>query len=130
MTADRAISPVLGEALLIAIVVVLAGVVAFMALNVDIGSVNQPTAAIEFSETSTPDGITVRATHLGGPPLFANETAVTVHGGGDGNLTTTVSAGDTAVVATACDPGDEVVIVWNDPDSTRSAIVARHSVDG
>ena len=124
---SRAVSPVIGVILMVAVTVILASVVSTLVLGMGSDVESTPQASFGFDS----DGAgTVTITHTGGESLanasvavigatggFAWDTAVT----DDSKLT----AGETGTATV--DPGDELTIVWTGNDD-RSAILSSYMV--
>lgn len=122
---DRAVSPVLGVALLIAITVILAGVVAFVVLGVDANNADAPSASLDFAENATATGVEVK--HTGGATLNASVVSYKINGGTAVDLPSDLSTG--AKVTVPATSGDEIAIVWNDPNSDREVLLADYVVE-
>lgn len=133
---DRAVSPVLGVALLIAMTVILAGVVGYVALGVDAKDANAPQANIDFEQAATLPG-DVTMVHDGGDRLNGDNVVVKVQDVSGGtnvisavDLTgTTIATGDEVVVANTAESSDTVKIVWQDPSSDREVLIAEYTVE-
>lgn len=123
-TEDRAVSPVVGVALLIAITVILAAVIGGVVLGLGTSSADAPQASLQFQFE---DNSTLLVNHAGGDSLNASNIEVrtrgnaTVDSGIGGELSAgeqgTVSLDDNAVA------GDEVSIVWMDPNSQDEVVL-------
>ena len=112
---DRAVSPVIGVILMVAITVILAAVIGFFVL--DLGSNQEQTPQASFSFEGT--GPTT-VTHDGGDTIAADNIEVLVGGSAAANqFTSDVSAGSSIDVSTAS--GDEVRIVWSSPNSDETS---------
>lgn len=130
---DRAVSPVLGVALLIAITVILAGVVGFIVLGVDTGGPDTPSAQLQFEQSST-SPFTVNMTHEGGDRIEADNVEVVVDGDATAedpaNWTAdNMTAGNTETVATNAESDDVIRIVWNDPNSDKTSLLGEYTVE-
>ena len=124
-TNERAVSPVLGVALLIAVTVILAAVIAAVVLGVGADSATAPQATMEFGV----NGTDVDMTHEGGDTIDAANLNVKVAGTGSAaSLSGDISTGDTNTVATGVADGDVVRVVWEDPNSDKTALVAEFEV--
>ncbi|MDS0300166.1 type IV pilin N-terminal domain-containing protein [Halogeometricum sp. S1BR25-6] len=129
-TDNRAVSPVLGVALLIAMTVILAGVVGYVALGVDADSANAPSASLKFTEETVSSVDKVYMHHKGGPVLDGANVVAKVEGTGTPmTISGDVATGSKTEVATAVDPGDVVSIVWQDPNSDREVLLAEYVVE-
>lgn len=132
---DRGVSEVLGEALMIAVAVVLAGVVAFMVFNVNVAEPETPMVTLEFTQyPSGPAEYNVTVLHVSGDQLPADEVAVKIDdnsGDGDdsGNFSNTMVAGDSQVIATNVEAGDIVRLIWHNPSDSSTQIVGEYTVE-
>ena len=130
-TEERAVSPVLGVALLIAITVILAGVVGFVVLGVDTQGTDAPSAQLNFQQDGA-DNIDVA--HDGGDPIInsSGQIKITTIGtatvDADG-LAGTLRTGQTEQIATGAATGDEVKIIWQDPDSDREVLLGEYTAE-
>lgn len=125
-TDERAVSPVLGVALLVAMTVVLAGVIGFVVLGVDSGSADAPQPKLEFRNQSG-DAVMV---HEGGDKLNATRLDVKVDGSGSASsLSGEIAAGDSVTVATGITSSDTIRVIWNDPGSDRDVVLAEYRVE-
>jgi flagellin-like protein len=120
---DRAVSPVVGVALLIAITVILAAVIGFVVLDTtDAENAASTDARMDFSGDAS-NGVTIA--HEGGDSIDENNLVVKVNGnttsytantGGDGVFAT----GESLEIAAAdVTQDDRVVVVYQDPNSDR-----------
>lgn len=132
LTDRRAVSPVLGVALLIAITVILAGVIGFVVLGVQAGNADGPSATLKFTQATdaTSGTETVSVTHQGGDPLQLDNVVIR----GDASASTftagdTLTTGETVEVATGGTTGDVVRVVWQDPNSDREVLLAEYTVE-
>lgn len=124
-TDDRAVSPVLGVVLMIVIAVVLAAVVGSAVLGLGSGPAEAPQASLEFSN----DNGTVTATHTGGDAIDFSNVEVKVEGtGSSAGPTGTLEAGDSTTVANNVASGDTVRVIWNDPNSEKTTVIAEFDV--
>ena len=138
LTEDRAVSPVIGVILMVAITVILAAVIGTFVLGLG-DSVQQqsPTASFSFEYNESgagwsTDGGNVTAIHEGGDSIDAERLAINVGGtsfnstdidGWDG----TVSAGSSGTVELAsgdgAESGDAVRVVWTAADGSSSQTI-------
>lgn len=121
-TDQRAVSPVLGVALLIAITVILAGVIGFVVLGVQAGSADGPSASLEFQQ----NGTTVTMVHKGGDPIEAAN--VEYRGAATGSPSTDLTTGTEVTIGTF-NTGDVIRVVWTDPTSDREVLLAEYTVE-
>ena len=122
-TDDRAVSPVVGVALLIAITVILAAVIGGVVLGLGTSSVDAPQASLQFEYDEDDGDVTIY--HDGGQPLEDN---VEVRGDvlDDDPTDINVSAGGSATVATNETESGEIAVVWVDPNSNDEAVIATY----
>ncbi|WP_136600821.1 type IV pilin [Salinigranum halophilum] len=133
-TEDRAVSPVIGVILMVAITVILAAVIGTFVLGLgDQVSETAPQAQFTFDFDDSADELTV--THDGGDAIEANRLSVA----GDidssspgvsnvdssGVVTTALSAGDSFAVATDGSSNPTVRVVWSSANSDETATVAK-----
>ena len=142
-TEDRAVSPVVGVALLIAIAVILAAVIGAVVLGIGVGMAEAPQASLAFEATEdNGDYDELKIEHTGGDALPADEFVLR----GDGlaeeyelddwhNAGETLSAGETATIdfddtdgPEADEPG-EVSVVWQDPNSDDESVIGSTTLD-
>ena len=131
-TNDRAVSPVIGVILMVAITVILAAVVGSFVLGLasDV-SESGPTAQIDFSYDSENQNVTL--THDGGSSFQSSD--VRLAGADDpeavrssGNWDGTVRAGDATdpIELTNANEGDTLRLIWE--GSSSSSVIARSTV--
>ncbi|WP_083866582.1 type IV pilin [Natronococcus occultus] len=125
---ERAVSPVIGVILMVAITVILAAVIGTFVLGLgdDVTESTAPTADFDFDYE---DELTV--THAGGDAIPSSELEVQAPSEGepvdfDVDSDADVSAGDTATV-TAGD-GDTVQVVWDADGADSSQVLAEYEV--
>jgi flagellin-like protein len=126
LTDDRAVSPVVGVALLIAITVILAAVIGGVVLGLGTSSADAPQASLSF-ENSTG---TLSVNHDGGEALVASEVVVRVD---DPNSSVTgfsfgndTAASESTQVADGIDGDETVNLVWQDPNSDDEQVLATY----
>jgi flagellin-like protein len=135
LTDDRAVSPVIGVILMVAITVILAAVIGTFVLGLgDQVSDNAPQASFSFDFADTnDDGFNGNAddytnlTHEGGETLEASNIDVTGDDGGVNESTafpSTISAGDTAKY-TEVNSGETIRVVWTNPNGGSTNTIAR-----
>ncbi|AXG11301.1 type IV pilin [Haloplanus rubicundus] len=125
LTEDRAVSPVIGVILMVAITVILAAVIGTFVLGLgDQVSESAPQASFSFDFNDT--GVNI--THEGGETLEADNINVSGDNGADpsGNnwAGNTISAGDTAPYS-GVDPGETVRVIWTNPAGGATNTIAR-----
>lgn len=125
---DRAVSPVIGVILMVAITVILAAVIGTFVLGLGDSIQTNPTATFDFEK----DGTTLTVTHDGGDSIPASElsfagepvdSTATVTWGSD-----PVAGGVSADVTLNSSTSGEVRLVWTNPDSGDTSILATHTV--
>jgi flagellin-like protein len=141
LTEDRAVSPVIGVILMVAITVILAAVIGTFVLGLgDQVSESAPQAQFTFNLDSSTNQLTI--THDGGDAIPSDNINVT--GGGtdvrwdhSSGLTTAydVSAGNSTVIndgtvtgggtEAAVNAGDTIRIVWSSANSDKTATVGQ-----
>jgi flagellin-like protein len=117
LTDDRAVSPVVGVALLIAITVILAAVIGGVVLGLGTTGADAPQAQLEVDTTND------QIEHKGGDPLPANETTFQYNGSSE-PLGSELTAGQSYDLNNTVSSGDTVTVIWNDPNSDSSQVVA------
>ena len=134
-TDERAVSPVVGVALLIAIAVILAAVIGAVVLGLGTGGVDTPTAQLQLNDNASAHDNSANITHNGGEPLDADEIVVSVNGDADYVLEDDLTAGGSVLIwdedgteAAEVNEGDEVVILWQDPNSDSESVLERFDV--
>jgi len=143
LTEDRAVSPVIGVILMVAITVILAAVIGTFVLGLgDQVSESAPQASFSFDfesngDTAAEEGFTggssgtdldyVNLTHEGGETLEASNINVT---GDNSGLTDsdafdgTISAGDTGSY-TGVNAGETIRVIWTNPAGGSTNTIAR-----
>lgn len=120
---ENAVSPVIGVVLMVAITVILAAVIGSFVLGLGSSTSATPQASFEFDY----DSGQVTVTHDGGDTIDAADlsitesdtsTTISVTASGD------VSAGTELVSATGYDSGETIRVVYNDPNTDKSAVLA------
>ena len=130
LTEERAVSPVIGVILMVAITVILAAVVGSFVLGLagDV-SENPPTVQIDFSYDSGAGSVTL--THDGGGSFSSDTVRLTGPGGTiddlDGWGNGQVRAGDSVTVSSlGVSEGETLRVVWE--GSSSSSVIARSTV--
>ena len=145
LTNERAVSPVVGVALLIAIAVILAAVIGAVVLGLGTGGADTPQAQLQadFVEDNGDGEIVI--SHDGGEPLEGEEVIVQVEIDGDdervdldevvdGDTSSDLTAGGTATVEVEengngdveaeFEDVESVAIIWEDPDGQSEHVLA------
>jgi flagellin-like protein len=139
LTEDRAVSPVIGVILMVAITVILAAVIGTFVLGLgDQVSDNAPQASFSFDfESNGGNGFNgetgatgdfANITHEGGETLESGN--IDVEGDGSTTLSeetsfsSTISAGDTASY-TGVESGETIRVVWTNPNGGSTNTIAR-----
>jgi flagellin-like protein len=126
-TDDRAVSPVVGVALLIAIAVILAAVIGAVVLGLGTGGAETPQAQLNADFDGT-DQVTLY--HEGGDGLPADEVKVVNRDTGtEVDLGNDLSAGHSETVTLGHSDGDDIAVVWEDPNSDSKTVVATFTYD-
>lgn len=140
---DRAVSPVIGVILMVAITVILAAVIGTFVLGLGDSLNSAPQATFDFDTEETNDGTidNITITHNGGDSIDASRLQVTggvngdnpiEFGGGNVSGDDSVSAGDQLVI-NSTDPGatgitgeegDVVRVVFTSEDGSSSNVIA------
>ena len=121
---DRAVSPVIGVILMVAITVILAAVIGTFVLGLGSGLSQAPQAQLDFSYST--DGSTVTITHQGGAALDGSTLSVNGVTDDSINTATTYTAGEELVSGTT--GGSVVQVVWTSPDGGSTQIIAESTV--
>lgn len=127
---ERAVSPVVGVALLIAMTVILAAVIGYVVLGMNATGAEAPQATFSFDHNESDNEIEI--THEGGDALDDNEIQVYI----DDEDGQALSDADTDPIdegsemtagETVAFTGDEsVTIVWEDPNGDQSNVIGEH----
>ena len=128
---DRAVSPVIGVILMVAITVILAAVIGTFVLGLGNGLNQAPQAQIDFNYNDTSPsgsgtgGVTI--THRGGAELNGGTLSLSESDStstvGDATIETgTYTAGD-SIEEGDYDAGETIQIVWTSPDGGSSQII-------
>ncbi len=139
-TDDRAVSPVIGVILMVAITVILAAVIGTFVLGLgDSLQQQSPSASFGFDyEDNTTGNASVTIVHQGGDSIDAAQLSVSVDGtdvsdpGSDFDYnpewTGTVSAGTSATVDKASGndwAGESIRVIWTSNDGSSSQTIGR-----
>ena len=117
----RAVSPVIGVVLMIAIAVILAAVVGTVVLAMGNEPVSTPQASFSFEY----DGTELHITHEGGDAIDADN--VYVNGSAVEDVGEEWTAGDTESVTAGT--GEVIRIVWEDPNIDQSSVIASYEIE-
>ena len=120
---ERAVSPVVGVALLIGITVILAAVIGSAVLGAGVGPAGTPQVTLSFELTEDEDEVVLR--HEGGDPLDADEIVILDEAGvAVGGLDSDLHAGQRESIVD--DPGavERISVVWQDPRSDSESVLA------
>ncbi|MFC7205421.1 type IV pilin [Haloferax namakaokahaiae] len=133
LTESRAVSPVIGVILMVAITVILAAVIGTFVLGLgdQVGD-TAPQASFSFEYNETSEMMTI--THESGEAIATENLNVsvssnpgvtpTINDGGDGQL----SAGETIVVDTdGLADGDTVRVIWTSESGANSATLQKYT---
>jgi flagellin-like protein len=134
-TEDRAVSPVIGVILMVAITVILAAVIGTFVLGLgDQVSESAPQAQFTFDYSGGPSDGTVNVTHDGGDSIEAADLNVSINndanaavasaGTNNGWSDATVAAGSSLTVNNV-DEGATVRIIWTSPNSDKTATIGQ-----
>ena len=118
---ERAVSPVVGVALMIAITVILAAVIGAVVLGLGTGGVDTPQAQLQAEWND--DGNEVVITHNGGEPLPEGEVIFIVDDEDPVGLTQDLTTGESYEVGATEGTHDELTVIWEDPNSDSSTIL-------
>jgi flagellin-like protein len=119
---DRAVSPVVGVAMLIAITVILAAVIGGVVLGLGTGGAETPQAQLN-AQYDTPSDNNVTLNHNGGEPLPADQVRVVDESGNSTTLSNDLTTGDSRNVGTF-NTDDEITVIWDDPESDSETVIA------
>ncbi|AXG07887.1 type IV pilin [Haloplanus rubicundus] len=125
LTEDRAVSPVIGVILMVAITVILAAVIGTFVLGLgDQVSESAPQASFSFDFNGS-NGVNI--THEGGETLEESNINVSGDEGGVTETTafpSTIAAGDTAEYGSVAE-GETIRVVWTNPAGGSTNTIAR-----
>ncbi|MGM0590422.1 MAG: type IV pilin [Halobacteriota archaeon] len=123
ITEERAVSPVIGVILMVAITVILAAVIGTFVLGLgdQVGS-QAPQASLDFSYNQSPD-TTFDLTHEGGDQL-SDETINVTNGTSIPTTGGTWSAGDPIVKNENYSTGETIRVVWQNPSGGSTSVIA------
>lgn len=125
---DRAVSPVVGVALLIAMTVILAAIIAAVVLGLGSNPAESPQATFDFDFDEDVNELNI--THSGGDTLDADEIRIIVNGAEES--VSELGVGDEWTVGdeltVTANSGDTVRIVWHDSDSSTTSTITTYQV--
>lgn len=152
-TDDRAVSPVIGVILMVAVTVILAAVIGTFVLGIGSQVTSKtPTSSFEFQiddgadDFSTNNDDTIKVTHRGGDEIQKEALSLRIAGKGSVDSTSSdgfswdtgddiIGAGDTGTYDESAsgasiniEDGDDLKFIWEDPDGEGSAILAEGEV--
>ena len=129
LTEDRAVSPVIGVILMVAITVILAAVIGTFVLGLGEGVQTTPQAKFNFDYNESGSELTI--THDGGDAITSDNLEVVGNGStttwtaaADAGSAVEVAAGSSALV-TDVQSDETIRVVWADPDTDKSATVGK-----
>jgi len=117
---DRAVSPVVGVAMLIAITVILAAVIGGVVLGLGTGGAETPQAQLNAQYDADAGNVTIE--HNGGEPLPAGEVKVVDESGNNVTLSDDLTAGD-SITTNTLQADDEITVIWDDPESDSETVI-------
>ena len=125
---ERAVSPVVGVALLIAITVILAAVIGGVVLGIGPSGVDAPQAQLSADLNGTDKA---NISHNGGSALPEDEVVIKV-GDEEFSLDGDFTAGEEidlvngkGINETEGYPGGDVTVIWQDPNSNSETVIAQ-----
>lgn len=120
---ERGVSPVVAVALLIGITVLLAVTIGMALFDGSLGEAEAPEVTLSF-EVDEDDRIHLK--HEGGDTLAADDVVVLDEHGNEltPGLSEDLAAGGRTVIVDDAATVEEVTVVWRDPDSSTSSILA------
>jgi len=127
LTEDRAVSPVIGVILMVAITVILAAVIGTFVLGLgDQVSESAPQASFSFDFNMTAGDVTI--THEGGETLESSQ--ITVEGddgaptGANDFTGSTISSGNSSTYG-SINSGETIRVIWTNPAGGSTNTIAR-----
>jgi len=125
LTEDRAVSPVIGVILMVAITVILAAVIGTFVLGLgDQVSENAPQASLSFDYDTS--NTSVNVTHEGGETLEGTNLELVGSGSTAVDAPTgDYSAGDQIFTNVGYDTGETLRVVWTNPSGGSTNTIAR-----
>ncbi|GAB7092219.1 hypothetical protein JCM18237_24900 [Halorubrum luteum] len=125
LTDDRAVSPVVGVALLIAITVILAAVIGGVVLGIGTGGVDTPQAQLQLEQVDDTNEYELH--HNGGEPLPEDYIVINGVVDADERLDGDLTAGNSESLEHNT-TSEEIVILWEDPNSDSTTVLERFDV--
>lgn len=124
MADERAVSPVVGTALLVGITVILATVVGTVVLGVGVGGAGTPEVTLSFNVVD--GGSTVELYHEGGEALVNDEIAIRDENGNAYELARDRFVTGERAEIEGLDPAtvERISVVWQDPKSSSESVLA------
>ena len=127
LTEDRAVSPVIGVILMVAITVILAAVIGTFVLGLgDQVSENAPQASLSFDYDTGSNNVNV--THEGGASLEASTLELVGSSSGsinDTTTSTTFTAGDQVYSEEDYNDGETLRVTWTNPSGGSTNTIAQ-----
>ncbi|MCT9098497.1 type IV pilin N-terminal domain-containing protein [Haloarchaeobius sp. HME9146] len=127
-TEERAVSPVIGVILMVAITVILAAVIGAFVLNIGGNQEKVPQASFSFADNGAATN-NIEVTHEGGEGVATGQITFTVNGADQTSpfgTDTSWTAGETFPVTAAS--GQTVNIVWGASSGSSSNIIGTYTV--
>jgi len=127
---DRAVSPVIGIVLMVAITVILAAVIGTFVLGLGDSVTGETAPQASWETADGPNGSAVVVAHNGGDSVEASNLDVTIDDSPvpsenvSDPFSGTVSAGSETIVNVS--DGEEVQVIWNAPDSDSSQVLTSY----
>jgi flagellin-like protein len=133
LTEDRAVSPVIGVILMVAITVILAAVIGTFVLGLGQNVQSTPQASFQFDFDTDASPVNVNVTHNGGDRLEVGENTDSIRLVTSDNSTAWVESGGTESISAGStydnfdysgasgSSGQTVRVVWTDPNNESSA---------
>jgi len=137
---DRAVSPVIGVILMVAITVILAAVIGTFVLGLgDQVQNDTPRASFGFDlgSQNASDAYNITITHESGDTISGSDLTVNVNGSESSWGSNDVSSGDSFEIHTTegtgnleafAGSGDTVRVIYDNPDSDKSATLAKKEI--
>lgn len=122
---DRAVSPVIGVVLMVAVVVILAAVIGAFVLG--LGGEQQDAPQAAFSYDAETGFVTMQSGEAIPSDQLTVEGGATFTGSGDGG---TVVAGDASGAASDANSDGQIDVIWTSPDGGDSAVLTSFNVGG